>query len=139
MNVLIEIYSLIVVFSITLLPYMLTAGLFRAFLPQVRVWWLSLLSVMVMLIVCTIFLPLSANIVRFDRVVVDTLSGLTSFQRGYGQGLGCIAKWTVLSIMFTSRFVGSILIPLLIARAGVAIVDRIRRSKRSNDTDNTPA
>jgi len=117
--------------SVSLLPFLLIAGLMRVFLPRVKVWRLSLLSVLLTLFVYA-QIPFFRNLVGIDKIVEQSLSGLRSFENGFGAELGLTAKGIVLVPLFTAGFMGLILIPLLMARAGLAIVDRTRRLERPN-------
>ncbi len=114
------------VIAIMFLPYMLIAGLVRVFLPQAKVWRLSLLSVLVTLFV-DLRLNFFLNPVRIDRIVADAVESSVPFAE-----LGSMAETLAVGLTFSAMFFGSILIPLGFSRGGIAIVDKLIKWGRPN-------
>lgn len=109
------------------LPFLLIAGLTRIFLPQAKAWRLSLLGVLVALFV-DLHLHFFLNPVRIDRLVADSLHA------GPLEQFGTIAEALFIAMSFAAMLFGSIMIPLLFARGGIAIVDGLRKWRSPNHT-----
>ena len=118
------------VLAMMLLPYLLIGGLMRVFIPKAKPWRLSLLSTLLTLFADS-HLHFFMSPVQMDRVMTHAFEGALHFCTGL-ENFSVTAKALSMTLLFIPSLSGAILVPLLLARGGVAIVDRIRNTTGPN-------
>jgi len=108
------------VLTVMFAPFLLVAALSRIFLPKARVWHLGLLAVLIILFVDS-HVHFFQNPIRIDWIVAQSLDTGSLAQ------FGPVAQGIFVALSFSAMMFGSILIPLLFARGGIAIIDKLRK------------